>query len=188
MSKGDYPGNRGEYGERRQARALGRGFLSKSYRGLFMASLLVPAACSTDNGSEGGERTAATAVKPAPEITVPVPTTFPEAGPAVFLPGSVHPEVQQFGADTFVDYTDASGRGPKIPVGAVVIVDCLAIGPEAAAPTARGKWYHITDDPNTTEDDQWVGRFAAANTFENGDTSGPLESQPAVDPAVPPCP
>lgn len=103
-------------------------------------------------------------------------------GPAVLLKGSRHEEIEQFGAETFADYTHASGIGPYLVKGAKVIVDCVATGPVAAAPSAKGKWYHM-EAPNTD-----AGYFAAANTFENGDTSGPLSSQPAVDPAVPECP
>lgn len=113
----------------------------------------------------------------------------PKPGPAVLRRGSHHVEVEQFGVDTFTDYAHAYGVGPRIPKGAHVIVDCLATGPLDAAPSAHGnpgekgaKWYHIEAPP------EYAGRFAAANTFENGDTSGPLSSQPAEDPQVPDCP
>lgn len=187
MIEADY-GN-GAICESPQIRADKRVFLrgGRILKGLAALSLLIPA-CSSGDGSENSERSAATAVKAAPVTTPSTPTTFPRPGPATLLPGSKHREVQQFGADTFVEYRNASGVGPRLPKGTVILADCLATGPEEAAPSARGKWYHITDDPNTTEDDQWVGYFVAANTFENGDTSGPLESQPAVDPAVPSCP
>jgi hypothetical protein len=58
----------------------------------------------------------------------------------------------------------------------------LATGPDAAAPSTHGKWYHLTGPA------EYAGRFAAANTFVNGDESGPLSQQPPVDPAVPACP
>lgn len=93
-----------------------------------------------------------------------------------------HPEVEQFGAPTFGDYTHAAEPGPFLQRGAKVIVDCVAKGPIAAAPSAEGEWYHLVA-PKT-----YAGEYVAANTFENGDTSGPLSSQPAVDPRVPHCP
>lgn len=116
------------------------------------------------------------------DFTTSDSSTYPEAGPAVLLPGSEHEEIQQFGADTFTDYRRAAGKGPHLPKGVHVIVDCLAIGPIEAAESANRKWYHMT------KPEQFAGRFAAANTFENGDTSGPLSDQPMVDPAVPLCP
>lgn len=96
-------------------------------------------------------------------------------------PRKTYTEVQQFGANTFSDYKRAAGIGPYLPIQTVVQVDCLAIGPEEAAPSAHGKWYHIVGPQ------QWNNYYAAANTFENGDTTGPLSEQPAVDPAVPLC-
>lgn len=113
----------------------------------------------------------------------------PYKAPDVRLPGSRHVEVEQFGAPTFEDYVHVSGPGPQIPIGTKVVVDCLETGPLAAAPSAHGnpgesgsKWYHMVDPP------KYRGFSAAANTFENGDTSGPVSSQPAEDPAVPDCP
>jgi ABC-type proline/glycine betaine transport system permease subunit len=46
----------------------------------------------------------------------------------VLLPGSRHEEIQQFGANTFSDYTSAGGIGPRLHKGARIIVDCVAIG------------------------------------------------------------
>jgi hypothetical protein len=113
----------------------------------------------------------------------------PKPGPRVLLKGSRHTEIEQFGADTFTDYAHAYGIGPGLAQGAKVVVDCLATGPLQVAPSAHGnpgekgaKWYHIEAPA------EYAGRFAAANTFENGDTTGPLSSQPAEDPAVPACP
>jgi len=106
----------------------------------------------------------------------------PKPGPAVLLPGSRHEEIQQFGAGTFTDYVHAYGAGPPIPLGQHVTVDCVATGPVPAAPSAEGKWYHMTGPG------EYAGYYSAANTFENGDTTGPLSSQPPVDPHVPACP
>jgi hypothetical protein len=98
----------------------------------------------------------------------------------VYTPGKVFKEVQQFGAPAFADITHASDPTVTIPQGKVVDVECVATGPIEAAPSAKGKWYRLAGE--------YAGRFAATNTFENGSTTGSLESQPAVDPLVPPCP
>lgn len=95
--------------------------------------------------------------------------------------GRQYTEIEQFGADTFHSYKNASGIGPHLDVHQSVTVDCLAIGPVNAAPSTEGKWYHITSPG------RYAGMYAAANTFENGDTSGPVSSQPDVDPDVPNC-
>lgn len=96
-------------------------------------------------------------------------------------PRHEHVEIEQFGANTFMDYQHASGMGPYLDKGQKVEVDCLETGPVAAAPSAEGKWYRIVDPK------EYKGLFVAANSFENGDTQGPLSSQPAVDPKVPNC-
>lgn len=98
------------------------------------------------------------------------------------LRGSNHRETQQFGADTFRDYDPVVGVGPRLPIGKVVVVDCLATGSVEAAPSADGKWYHIIGPK------PYATLYAAANTFENGDTSGPVYTQPETDPNVPDCP
>jgi hypothetical protein len=108
------------------------------------------------------------------------PTVTPNT--KVLLPGSSHTEVQQFGANTFINYKTVSGYGPQLPKGTTVAVDCLATGPTETAPSVKGRWYHLIGPA------QYAGYFAAANTFENGSTEGPLESQPPVDPNVPACP
>lgn len=95
------------------------------------------------------------------------------------LPHSRHPEIEQFGANTFANYFSASGQGPFLDIGARVVVDCIQIGPVAAAPSVHGKWYHLIG-PETDR-----GYFVAANTFENGN---PNDMTLAVDPKVPDCP
>jgi hypothetical protein len=126
-----------------------------------------------------------------------------QRGPRTLLAGSRHIETeQQSQAITFNNYEHASGVGPDITEHEQVTVDCRAIGPLDAAPSAHGNlqvvhlpdggtekqsanvavWYHMTGPA------RFAGRFVAANTFDNGDTSGPLNSQPAYDPSVPVCP
>jgi hypothetical protein len=147
---------------------------------------LVLAACG---GSNNGEREATSTPAASPDNGSDVYT--PPKRETVLLKGSQHTEVVQFevGTPTLLDYEHAANPGPRIPQGTEVKVDCLATGPLEAAPSAHGnpgekgaKWYHITRPA------QYAGYFAAANTFENGDTSGPVSSQPAEDPKVPPCP
>jgi hypothetical protein len=92
-----------------------------------------------------------------------------------------YPEIEQFGANTFKNYEHVDGVGYPLEIGQRVVVDCLASGPVAAAPSAEGKWYHIVAP------EKYKDYYAAANTFENGDTSGPPSEQPAVDPNVPDC-
>jgi len=92
-----------------------------------------------------------------------------------------HVEIEQFGAPTFGDYQSVSDVGSYLLKGTRVTVDCLAKGPVDAAPSADGEWYHITGPK------PYANEYAAANTFDNGDTHGPLKSQPAVDPKVPLC-
>jgi hypothetical protein len=95
------------------------------------------------------------------------------------LPNSRHNEIEQFGANTFANYLNASGMGPHLDIGSRVVVDCLQTGPVTATPTVHGKWYHLID-PAADK-----GYFVAANTFENGN---PNDMTLAVDPKVPDCP
>ncbi len=101
-----------------------------------------------------------------------------QLGQKVLLKGSNHQETEQFGANTFRDYVNASGVGHHLEKGNKVDVDCLATGPVDAAPSAEGKWYHI-ESP-----EPYSGDYVAANTFENGNASNDV----AVDPRVPDCP
>jgi hypothetical protein len=118
-------------------------------------------------GCGGGQKTVetVTATTPGPGAT----------GPHEY----VETEQSESGADTFANYRDASRKGPHLDVGARVVVDCLQIGPVAAAPSVHGKWYHLIGP----EADR--GYYVAANTFENGN---PNDMTLAVDPNVPECP
>lgn len=90
----------------------------------------------------------------------------------------LHSEIEQFGANTFTDFNNASGIGPYLKIGAKVVVDCIATGPVDAAPSVHGKWYHI-EGPKP-----YSNLYVAANTFENGN---PNDMSLAVDPNVPVC-
>jgi hypothetical protein len=142
-------------------------------------ALAVPLAVALGSAGCGG------ATRTVTERAASQPTTAPahtKPGPAVLLKGSHHTEIEQFEANSFADYVHVTGYGPRLLKGTRVDVDCVATGPVAAAPSAKGKWYHFEGPA------RFAGYYAAANTFENGDTSGPLSSQPAVDPKVPACP
>lgn len=104
---------------------------------ILTGSLAVLSACGGGHSLTSKE----TITKPTAPSTVP--GVNPEPGPSVLLKGSNHIEIEQFGTSTFTDYTHAYGVGPKLAVGTKVIVDCIAIGPVAAAPSTNGKWYHI---------------------------------------------
>ena len=169
-------------GEQSTAHTQRRSRRVAAFGGALAASLLA-AACSFQpgEGTPVGRAPSAEATSVATKSPAPGDAT-PRPGASILLKDSHHPETQQFGAQTFTDYEHAYGPGPRLPVGAVVDVDCLATGPEAAAPSVHGKWYHLTGP------DPYTGYYAAANTFVNGDASGPLSEQPPVDPAVPNCP
>jgi hypothetical protein len=137
------------------------------------AGIAVAAGALAVSGCGGDKQTeTVTVTEPAPSATKPLDTK-------PLLPGSRHKEIEQFGANTFASYLNASGEGPHLEIGQAVVVDCLATGPEAAAPSVHGRWYHLID-PET-----YSGYFVAANTFENGN---PNDMTLAVDPKVPPCP
>ena len=150
--------------------------------GVAAAAITLLVGCSGDGDRETTAATSTSTSAAAEVGTTAGSTVYPEPRRGVLLRGQRHVEKQQFGADTFVNYQNASGKGPRIPIGMEVVVDCVATGPVEAAPSAKGKWYHIIEPPELN------GYYVAANTFENGDTSGPIEEQPAVDPNVKSCP
>jgi hypothetical protein len=118
------------------------------------------------------------------------------------LKGSSHSETeQQACATTFLDYENASGVGPGISQNTKIVVDCFESGPLTASSSAEGnlsevhlpngktekadhqdEWYHIVSPT------AYAGKFVASNTFDNGDTTGPITSQPTHDINVPTCP
>lgn len=163
-------------GEQRGRDRLGRALAAAA------TAITLLVACSGDGDRETTAATS-TSTSAVPEVgTTAGSVVYPQPRRGVLLRGQRHVERQQFGADTFVNFENASGKGPRIPIGMEVVVDCVATGPVEAAPTAKGKWYHIIEPPELD------GYYVAANTFENGDTSRPLNEQPPVDPNVKPCP
>lgn len=69
------------------------------------------------------------------------------------------------GATTFTDPVQICGVGPKIGAGLTVRVACRLLAPQMSSVNPGGYWYLVAAGPNR-------GRFAAANTFLNGDAPG----------------
>lgn len=137
--------------------------------GIALSTLILAAAC-TASYPEAGSDTPLAVGNPA------------QLGRAVLLKGSFHTAVSQYGPETFDSYIDASGIGPTIKPGDAITVDCYVIGPVEAAPSAKGKWYHIIGPP------QLAGDFAATNTFYNQEKPELPDENNAVDPRIPACP
>lgn len=84
------------------------------------------------------------------------------------------------GVDTFTNYHNASGVGPKIDPAAWVNVSCKVYDPYIASVNPGGYWYRIASSP-------WNDAYySPANTFMNGDPwNGPYSHD--VDASVPDC-
>ncbi|MCU1281935.1 MAG: putative cell wall-binding domain [bacterium] len=67
------------------------------------------------------------------------------------------------GANTFTDYHNASGMGPRVDAASWVDVSCKVYDPYIQSVNPDGYWYRIASAP---WNDQY---YAAANTFMNGD-------------------
>jgi hypothetical protein len=67
------------------------------------------------------------------------------------------------GANTFTDYHNASGMGPRVDAAQWVDVSCKVHDPYIQSVNPDGYWYRIASAP-------WSNQYyAAANTFMNGD-------------------
>ncbi|MFJ9909611.1 hypothetical protein ACIRVK_43545 [Streptomyces sp. NPDC101152] len=94
---------------------------------------------------------------------------------------TVHGEQEgSHGVNTFTNYHNASGMGPRIAAGQWVDVTCKVYDPTIPSVTPGGYWYRITSSP-------WSGAYySPANTFMNGDSwGGPYTHD--TDFAVPDC-
>jgi hypothetical protein len=92
-----------------------------------------------------------------------------------------YPEKQgRYGVDTFLNYNNASGKGPRIAPKQVVEVSCKVYSPSIQSVQPDGYWYRIASAP-------WNNQYyAPANTFYNGDPEeGPYTHN--TDFAVPDC-
>jgi hypothetical protein len=70
------------------------------------------------------------------------------------------------GVNTFTNYHNASGMGPRINPGQWVNVSCKVYDPYIQSVNPDGYWYRIADSP---WNDQY---YSPANTFMNGDPWG----------------
>lgn len=114
--------------------------------------------------------------------SAPAPSapTAPSASGSV--PAGTHAETAGGLTHTWSDYaTGGGGEGPSIQAGQTVAVTCKVTG--LAVADGNTWWYLIASSP-------WNGAYyASADAFYNdGQTSGPLQGTPFVDPGVPLCP
>lgn len=150
-----------------------------SRTGLAVSSLLLAAGCMSGNTAASPPTvTAVESAGPTPAIA----GNPAQLGRAVLFEGQAVEVVSQFGTPTFESYINASEPGPVLDIGAEATVDCWVQGPEAAAPSARGVWYHYTA-PEAV-----AGMFGAANTHWNQPVPGEPDLGNAVDPRIPACP
>ena len=113
--------------------------------------------------------------QPAP-VTSPPPVTPPPVAP----PRTYSEQQGHHGVNTFTNYHNASGPGPRIDPGAWVQVSCKVHDGTIASVNPDGYWYRIASAP-------WNNAYySPANTFMNGDPwNGPYTHN--TDFAVPDC-
>lgn len=109
--------------------------------------------------------------------TPPPPTTTPPPP----VSGSTRTETEgRSGVNTFSNYHNASGMGPRINPLQTVDVSCKVLDGTIASVNPDGYWYRIASSPWSN------GYYAPANTFLNGDPiQGPYANN--TDFAVPDC-
>src|SRR4051812_31931613 len=88
-------------------------------------------------------------------------------GPSQAQADTTYAEQQgSHGVNTFTNYHNASGMGPRIEAASWVNVSCKVYDPFIASVNPDGYWYRIASSP-------WNGNYyAPANTFMNGDPWG----------------
>lgn len=80
--------------------------------------------------------------------------------------GTYSEQQGRHGANTFSNYHNASGMGPKIAAASWVEVSCKVYDPTISSAQPDGYWYRIASAP-------WNNQYyAVANTFMNGDPWG----------------
>jgi hypothetical protein len=106
---------------------------------------------------------------PAPAPPAPSPVAPPPPAPA---PPQTYPEQEaSLGANTFLNYHNASGMGPRINPNQWIEVACKVHDPFIQSVNPDGYWYRIASAP-------WSNQYyAAANTFWNGDNPSTPRSQ-----------
>lgn len=68
--------------------------------------------------------------------------------------------------DTFTNYHNASGKGPRVEHWQWVEVSCKVYDPYIQSANPDGYWYRLASPPWNNE------YYAVANTFMNGDVVG----------------
>jgi hypothetical protein len=97
-----------------------------------------------------------------PPATSPPVTSPPTTSPPV----TVQEQEGHNGANTFSNYSNASGEGTAIGPGQWVAVTCRVYDPSITSASPDGYWYLIASSP-------WNNQYwAVANTFMNGDVWG----------------
>jgi hypothetical protein len=121
----------------------------------------------------------ASAPTPTPsQAPVPAPSTSPAGPPPT--PGPYPEQEGHHGSDTFQNYHNASGMGPRVDPAQWVQVSCKVYDPTISSVNPGGFWYKLASSP-------WSDAYyAPANTFMNGDPwGGPYSHN--TDMAVPDC-
>ena len=90
----------------------------------------------------------------------PAPTETPTPGTTLTTDRS---EVEEFGANVFTTYQNASGQELFIPMGETVTAACLIYDPTTPVTSTHGLWYRL-DNP---EGMGGATLYAPANTFWN---------------------
>ena len=98
-------------------------------------------------------------------------------------PSQGYAEVEQFGAYTFDNYQNASGKGRYLQIGQQVVIACIEYDPNTTVTSTRGLWYQLV----TPTGPRGEVVYAAANTFWNQDPPQPPDQDNAYDARVPLC-
>lgn len=113
--------------------------------------------------------------------TSPTPASTPTSAPPPPPPPTTYAETVGGVTHTWTDYSDAGGtEGSSIPAYQTVQIACKLTGFKVA--DGNTWWYRIASSP-------WSNSYyASADAFyNNGQTTGPLQGTPFVDPQVPNC-
>lgn len=172
---------------RRPRRSWARALLVVAAVALVVAvtAFVVRATTGTSPSADRGTGTAPSSAGPTPRPVDTGPETSiasPSCDTREPLPagvGTVQETQGSLGAPTFTNPADVCGAGPKVPAHTTVQVVCRLYAPQIPSTNPDGYWYLIADGP-------YAGRFAAANTFLNGDAPG-AGSITNTDVAVPRC-
>jgi RHS repeat-associated protein len=127
-----------------------------------------------NNGQTSGSLIGTPFVDPA------VPQCSPPSGGGGTPGPGTNEQEGHYGVNTFQNYQNASGLGPRIDPAAWVQVSCKVYAPAIASVNPDGYWYKIANGP-------WNNQYyAPANTFMNGDPwGGPYSHN--TDSSVPDC-